>query len=341
MPEISFRSLSIQNLESFSEPDPIPLRISPSEPQDGFINFSPGLSSLFPETNRVLPFLWEDAPSLFEGAARPRSFPPNLLAQLEPGAPSQTVRAQPDASVSSQPRLRPLRPGISLADFERPDERGLMARVTVVRLDLSRVELGLRPLAEHDFATIMQSPDVDVAVNAGFFGFGFTPAGLMVQGGRVLSPAGPNGGSGVLVVDRGRARLIPSDSVDPAAMRADLALQCGPRLIEADGSHGIRRGGGPRARRTAVCIRDGGRTLDLIVVNHTEGRLGPTLFNLATWLHEGLIPGESGCEAALNLDGGPSTGLYVRNDPSVTRMPNGIIVWALTARSQGQRRRRR
>jgi hypothetical protein len=133
----------------------------------------------------------------------------------------------------------------------------------------------------------------------------------------------------VLVIAEGRARLLERGASLPE--KTDFAVQCGPRLIEADGSVGIRTDDGQRAARTALCIREGGRELDVIVAASQE-RLGagPGLFQLARWLAEPLAPGEpSGCEAALNLDGGPSTGLVVASAPALFRAPLGPVPFVL------------
>ena len=84
-------------------------------------------------------------------------------------------------------------------------------------------------------------------------------------------------------------------------------------------------------------MRDGGRTLDLVVARRRDGLGGPGLFTLASWLHDGIVPGESGCESALNLDGGPSTALSVRGSDTARRLPPGPVVWAFTARARTTR----
>jgi len=59
-----------------------------------------------------------------------------------------------------------------------------------------------------------------------------------------------------------------------------------------------------RAERTALCTRDGGKVIEVVVVRGSDDgeSPGPSLFALAAHLVE------RGCESALNLDGGPSTG---------------------------------
>jgi exopolysaccharide biosynthesis protein len=70
-----------------------------------------------------------------------------------------------------------------------------------------------------------------------------------------------------------------------------------------------------RAARTAACVRDGGRTLELYL---TEPRdLGPSLSELAHFLLE------QGCEHALNLDGGPSTAAAYRDAGQLVRVGAG------------------
>jgi hypothetical protein len=63
-----------------------------------------------------------------------------------------------------------------------------------------------------------------------------------------------------------------------------------------------------RAERSALCTRDGGHTVDVVIVRGSDDgeSPGPSLFALSkqlAWM---------GCESALNLDGGPSTGVAWR-----------------------------
>jgi uncharacterized protein YigE (DUF2233 family) len=270
-------------------------------------------------------------------------------AARRPFEANSPVVAAPPVSIPNPPRsaetrsepvsplLRPLQPGISMAELERTfemEQTTRTAQIILVRLDLSRVTLGLREIPDQEFSNIRQAQDIDVAINGGFFELNLSPSGLMISEGRSISPLGPRGGSGVLVVENGRARLVSSDAFDPSASHPNFAIQCGPRLIEIDGSNGIRSSAVRVARRTALCIRDGGRTLDWVVAYQRDDRLGPSLYTLATWLHEGLLPGERGCDAALNLDGGPSTGIYVRGAQEANLEPGSIVIWALTAHSR-------
>jgi uncharacterized protein YigE (DUF2233 family) len=168
-----------------------------------------------------------------------------------------------------------------------------------------------------------------VAVNGGFFDPQLAASGLLISRGAVLARERAGAGSGVLAVANRRAHLLKRGERLPPA--TDFAVQCGPRLVESGGSVGIRHDDGQRAARTAACIREGGQELDL-VITMSQGQLGggPSLLQLARWLTEPLAQGEpSGCDAALNLDGGPSTGIVVAGRPAAYRAPLGPVPFAL------------
>lgn len=216
----------------------------------------------------------------------------------------------------------------------------------VVRLDLARVELvALRSPDAKLVEFARNVPGVIAAVDGGYFEPNLEPSGLLVSGGRRLGAPGRRGGSGVLVVCDGRADLLPIDSRDGGAADFDggagLAVQCGPRVIERGGAVGIYRNDGEQFARTVACVRDGGRTLDLVLAWEPGASLrGPTLYDMARMLAAPSPVGdESGCELALNLDGGPSTGVFVRGSreegaPPYEHAPIGPTPWLLVARER-------
>jgi uncharacterized protein YigE (DUF2233 family) len=103
----------------------------------------------------------------------------------------------------------------------------------------------------------------------------------------------------VLTLDAEHAKIYATeDYVDHTPL---FAVQCRPRLVVAS-KNNIHSDGGPRAARTALCLRDGGKTLEFVVAAEGPGHPGPTLYELGNEL------ALDGCEDALNLDGGPSTG---------------------------------
>ncbi|HWO10491.1 MAG TPA: phosphodiester glycosidase family protein [Polyangiaceae bacterium] len=246
-----------------------------------------------------------------------------------PSTPDPSAASRQDREVGGARSFEPVAAGLSVLTSERVDSDGEAHDWTVVRIDLKAHRLRVRVRGEAPFADLREAPDVLVAVNGGFFDPDLGASGLLISEGVVLARERPGGGSGLLVIARGVARLLKRGARRPA--EAEFAVQCGPRLIEPGGAIGIRSDDGQRAARTAACVRDSGRELDLIVATstaHLGG--GPGLLQLARWLAEPLAPGEaSGCEAALNLDGGPSTGVVVAGAPEVFREPLGPVPFAV------------
>lgn len=273
----------------------------------------------------------EPAPSA-RVAATPLAEGPSASA---PGPSTEAPPTGPSAPREEDPRpqatgsFAPVVAGLSVLASERVDADGVAHEWSVVRLDLRVHRLQVRARGEAPFAELRGAPDVLVAVNGGFFDPALGASGLLISEGLVLARERPGGGSGVLVIAQGLAQL--RERGEPLPAGTDFALQCGPRLIEPGGTVGIRSDDGQRAARTAACIREGGRELDLIVAaSKLQLGRGPGLLQLAHWLAEPLAPGEpSGCEAALNLDGGPSTGVVVAGAPELFREPLGPVPFAL------------
>jgi len=219
--------------------------------------------------------------------------------------------------------------GLSVLTDRRTDAEGHEHDWLVTRIDLQQHRLQVRALGDSPFTRLSDDAGLLVAVNGGFFDPNLEASGLLLSGGSLLARERSGGGSGVLAVAKQRARLLKRGEALPAG--TDFSVQCGPRLIEPGGAIGIRRDDGQRAARTAACIRRAGLELDLIVTlrrGHPGG--GPGLLQLAHWLAGPLAPGElAGCEAALNLDGGPSTGVVVGGRPELVRLPLGPVPFAL------------
>lgn len=242
----------------------------------------------------------------------------------------------------ASPAWRALAPGVRWMETRaRFADEGGAAREgawVVARIDLSRASLGIVRSPNDRPDGVAPLRDVVLAVDAGFFEPDHTPSGLLASGAALHGALGPRGGSGVLFVRDGRARLLAREALDGGApwSGASIAVQCGPRLIEADGRVGVHRDDGRRFARTVACVRDGGRTLDLIATWQLDAPLrGPGLYELARRLAGPSPTGDGGCEAALNLDGGPSTGVFARAANGRWRYVHdavGPTPWLLVAR---------
>ncbi len=148
-------------------------------------------------------------------------------------------------------------------------------------------------------------PDGRVAINGGFFDVEGRPVGLAVSAGEVLSKYAAKLSGGVFYTVDGVAHLEATEAFD-AHTRVTFAVQCRPRLV-VRGQANVKRDDGQRAERTALCIRNDGRTVDAIVAEPANGTRGPSVYALGQYLAE-----QRHCDDALNLDGGPSTGAAYR-----------------------------
>lgn len=147
-----------------------------------------------------------------------------------------------------------------------------------------------------------------LVVNGAFFAKNGDPIGLAISDGKRLSAFSSSMSGGVLWIRDFAAHLSATEEYMPGA--ADFAIQCRPRLVVKSRVN-IHGDTSPRARRTAICLREGGKVIEFVVAFDELG-LGPTLFELAMQL------AKEGCEEALNLDGGPSTGWASVNDAGVS-----------------------
>lgn len=212
----------------------------------------------------------------------------------------------------------------------------------VIRVDVARANLNVERAPEDSITALWERDSMAVAmVNAAYFEPDYSASGLVFAGGRTLAPVGPRGGSGILTVEGDRVAIVSIDARDGGTYTptpaVSLALQCGPRIVEVGGVAGIHRHDGRYAARTVACVRDAGHTLDLIATwDERDPRRGPELHDLATILASPSPTGDGGpCEAALNLDGGPSTAIYagVPSAPGGARhAPEGPTPWVFVVR---------
>jgi uncharacterized protein YigE (DUF2233 family) len=209
---------------------------------------------------------------------------------------------------------------------ERVTEHGEtfeIARVSFALRDV-RVEVADLGRSRDIGAALVRGPGTALlAVNGGFFGERGEPLGLVISGGRRLAPFSRTMSGGVLTIDGDRADLAETESFDAAAAHA-FAVQCRPRLV-VKGAVNIRADDGKRAERTALCLRQAGTVLEVVLARTADG--GPSLLAFAQHL------ATAGCEDALNLDGGPSTGMAWRDDSGIhAEDPRGAIRHAIVVR---------
>ena len=137
-----------------------------------------------------------------------------------------------------------------------PGESNNVLEWLVVRVEVPNVTLRAIPAQGEALALPANDANTMVVINAGFFDPQHRPSGTLISAGTDLGVANARGGSGTLVVRSGRAEIVDAALTLVRAPAIDLAVQCGPRLIETSGTPGIYRDDGQRFARTAVCTRD-------------------------------------------------------------------------------------
>ena len=214
----------------------------------------------------------------------------------------------------------PLGDGIELVKLRikrGPREVGF---VHAVYAEPEKIELELtlnpdrKPISAFD-------PNALAVSNAGFFTEAWKPTGFLKSKTNKIAPfisKGGPAGSGVFLLQKGRAIMIERDKAKPEALKhATFGIQAGPRVIENGGGPGIRSDDGKRRNRTLIGADQRGRLVIACMISDDGWDDGVSLFEIQKLLGQSGI-GASGHEDlrlqfALNLDGGPSTGFHLRH----------------------------
>ncbi|HJQ35881.1 MAG TPA: phosphodiester glycosidase family protein [Thermoanaerobaculia bacterium] len=213
-------------------------------------------------------------------------------------------------------------------DYRKFESDGM--RVHVARVDLTSDAVRViatpesqRRLKVSDFA---KKNKALVAINADYFTKEFQPIGL------IAGPCGPWKGSkdtgreGVIAVGDGRARIDPQKEVLERPEPWMEAIVSGwPMLVKSctpltasqlPGSDGFTRTPHPR---TAVGVSKDGTTMYFVVADgRRDGVPGMTLARLARFMSD-----ELGACAAMNLDGGGSSAMWV-GDRIISKPSDGV-----------------
>ncbi len=232
-------------------------------------------------------------------------------------------RAQHTAPRAPAPGLRP-------EVTVHPIAGGDSYRLHAFHIPLNRAELGITDVGmTREISPVLERERAALVVNGGYFDMRMRPEGLVIAGGRTVAPYTRNLGGGILTIHNGVGTLHDGETFLPAMLwGVEFGMQCKPRLV-VDRAVNIRSDDGHRADRTALCLRNGGRELDVYIARseNVRGADGPTLQSFAQTLQR------LGCENALNLDGGPSTGAAWRQEDEVRVLPpRGSIRHVITVR---------
>lgn len=186
--------------------------------------------------------------------------------------------------------------------------------VSVARLDPRQVRfsVGYAPDAPRSLTEWTRASGALVAINGGFFDEAGHSVALLVHDGQAIG-ASYRGRGGMFAVSPTGAvalRSLADAPYEPAEPLAE-ALQGWPMLVTPEAGAVYDHEDGVRARRSALAIDRDGRVLFIAVPAPAF-----TLRELAVW----LVSSDLEVSAAVNLDGGASTGLIVQS----ARAPVGI-----------------
>lgn len=275
------------------------------------------------------------AAALWRPSAPPAASPPIAGDAAPPASASSPASASasvaspatPPASAASPVEPAPGAPGAPITEEVTSIKGEGAFQLHVFTLGLTGARLRMVDVhMSKDLASVLAQTGASLVVNGGFFDRGQAPEGLVISEGRQLSARSDTLGGGVLAVAGGLATLLPAEGYVPAP-GVTFAVQARPRLVE-DGKSGIVRDDGKAAPRTALCVREAGRTLEVVVARGEAAGAGPTLALLADMLVS------RGCQWALNLDGGPSTGAAWRGPDGAHDLPprapvrHALALWA-------------
>jgi len=245
-------------------------------------------------------------------ATTPTAGPPRPVPTLFPTAaqlPSDRSSPEPGAATPvPDTGWMAGRPGLEVRHLRvvlAPD-RGAAALV-IVRVDPATVRLrvGYAPDQPRGLRSWFEQQRPLLAINGSFFNQEYRSTALLISDG-MPSGASYEGFGGMFGVRPDGGILLrplrdqPYDPGEPL----DQALQSFPMLVFPGGAPADIEDNGQPARRTAIAIDRSGRLL--LIIGPTNGF---TLRGLAEWLSQSDLD----IDRALNLDGGSSTGLYLKD----------------------------
>ena len=258
--------------------------------------------------------------------ALPLTFSPMAtLAQESDPAPERTLDVR--EALTALP-WQALEDGLELK--ESVSQRGI--RIRAFRISLKHFDLGI-VLANNAMGEraneIGERSEAVLAVNGGFFGETETerklyPVGYLRLEGKVHAAPWQTSG-GYLSINKDRVSIRPSIE-GPGIEGAGDAIQSKPLLIEPGGKWAMNTNQQKLRPRTIVCTF-GNDSFLLAVISGS----GMSLYEAGWLMRDAGVGGYFGCDAALAMDGGGSTQLWVSSDTSLgivgeTPVNNALVV---------------
>jgi uncharacterized protein YigE (DUF2233 family) len=188
---------------------------------------------------------------------------------------------------------------------EAPEQPALP--VTIVRIDPARARLRVAYAPDKPLPLRMwfAAHKPLAIINGGFFHEDYQTAALLISDGAASGASYEGFGGMLAIAPGGEVSIQPlrDQPYDPGEELAQ-AMQSFPMLVFPGGEAAQPDDNGERARRSALAIDRSGRLL--LIASPASGF---SLRGLAEWLSQSDLD----IDRALNLDGGSSTGLFVRD----------------------------
>lgn len=171
-------------------------------------------------------------------------------------------------------------------------------------IDLAKAELVLVDKDGGGDLEDMIPKDAWAALNGGYWLANYKPTGWAKDERREIGKRKSPGAVGVVAIENGEVYAGPIAKLP--LKKPSFAIQNSPVLVHPDGKIGIKKDDGKKNARTVACVND--KKLRFVIIQGTP-KTGPTLMETAK-----LMKQDFACKSALNLDGGPSTGLWLKKE---------------------------
>lgn len=198
----------------------------------------------------------------------------------------------------------------------------LVEQLYVLRFDPAyfRFDVAYRPSEPITLPEWLELTGADVVLNGGFFTEAYYATGLTIVDGDASGASYDFGG--MVAIKDGALNVQPLSAEPYAPEQAlDAGLQAFPLLINRDGTAAFTEPSTNRARRTIIAQDRSGHVLFMLA-----NRNYFTLTELSTFLEQSDLD----LAIALNLDGGPSSGLLIQAPqfaiPSPVLLPTVLTV---------------
>lgn len=174
-----------------------------------------------------------------------------------------------------------------------------------------------------DFAALAQANDAELMINGGYIDAANQPVGLLIRAGQTVQPISEQASLSGLVCINNDGKLELKHRDDGVGTGVQDAIQTGPFLIDPGGEPGIHTEDLKLAQRSAIGISAAG---EVVLLTASEC----TLYQFATILRTRAKQlGVQRFDRVLNLDGGPSSGLFIEgelNRPPIGPLHNVIYI---------------